>query len=77
MSTEIAVRLPHDMVRVLGAEVAAGRARSSASLVERALAREIRRLETERDIAILQGDPAHDDLARLAAWCARQPVGLH
>lgn len=76
MSTQIAVRLPDDMVQVVDALVASGRARSRASLVERALAREIRRLEAERDIAILQGDPAPDDLAPLAAWAARQPLDL-
>jgi len=76
MSTQIAVRLPDDMVQVVDALVASGRVRSRASLVERALAREIRRLEAERDVAILRGDPAPDDLSPLAAWAARQPSGL-
>ena len=76
MSTQIAVRLPDEMVQVVDALVASGRVRSRASIVERALAREIRRLETERDVAILRGDPAPDDLAALAAWAARQPLDL-
>ncbi|MET0432537.1 MAG: YlcI/YnfO family protein [Cellulomonas sp.] len=76
MSTQIAVRLPDEMVQVVDALVASGRVRSRASIVERALAREIRRLETERDVAILRGDPAPDDLAPLAAWAARQPLDL-
>ncbi|WP_454049296.1 YlcI/YnfO family protein [Cellulomonas sp. Marseille-Q8402] len=74
MSTQIAVRLPDEMVRLVDSLVSSGQVRSRASLVERALAREIRRLEAERDVAILRGDVRDDDLDALIAWGARAPM---
>ncbi|RMI08777.1 ribbon-helix-helix domain-containing protein [Cellulomonas triticagri] len=74
MSTQIAVRLPDDMVRAVDAFVASGRARSRASVVERALAREIRRFQAERDVEILRAGVPGDDLDALADWAAEQPV---
>lgn len=74
MSTQITVRLPDEMVRLVDSMVASGQARSRASVVERALEREMRRLLTERDVAILRGDPPEDDLGALAAWARRRPV---
>lgn len=74
MSTQITVRLPDEMVRLVDAMVASGQARSRASVVERALEHEMRRLLVERDVAILRGDPPEGDLGALAAWVQRRPV---
>ncbi|VTR76689.1 MULTISPECIES: ribbon-helix-helix domain-containing protein [Cellulomonas] len=74
MSTQITVRLPDDMVAMVDSLVTSGRARSRASVVEQALEHEVRRLLTERDVAILRGDGAPDDLAPLAAWAQGRPV---
>lgn len=70
VSIQIAVRLPDDMVEFLDRLVAEGQAPSRASVVERALAREIRRHIAARDAAILAeaaADPEMDSLARYAA----------
>jgi len=77
MSTQITVRLPEDLVELLDALVAAGLARSRASVVERALERELRRELAERDAAILRGDPPPSDLDALAAWAQRLPMAQH
>jgi Arc/MetJ-type ribon-helix-helix transcriptional regulator len=76
VSTQIAVRLPDSMVRLMDALVAQGRAPSRASVVERALAREIRRLIAERDAAILAGAEPDQDLDDLAAYAARVVTDL-
>lgn len=68
VSTQIAVRLPDGMVRFVDELVAQGQAPSRASVVERALAREIRRLIAERDAGILAGAGPDPDLDRLAAY---------
>ncbi|HEY0215788.1 MAG TPA: YlcI/YnfO family protein [Cellulomonas sp.] len=78
MSVQIAVRLPDEMVEAVDALVASGDERSRASVVERALARELRRLDIERDVAILRtrigdGDD-DDDLDALARWASGAPV---
>jgi Arc/MetJ-type ribon-helix-helix transcriptional regulator len=79
MTIQIAVRLPDDMVEFVDHLVAEGGAPSRASVVERALAREIRRHIAARDAAILaaaaqSADP--DDLDGLAGYAARQPMDL-
>lgn len=70
MSIQIAVRLSGGTVAQLDELVAAGQAPSRASVVERALAREFRRLMAARDAAILADvgpDPDMDGLAEYAA----------
>jgi Arc/MetJ-type ribon-helix-helix transcriptional regulator len=70
VTVQIAVRLPDEMVAQLDQLVAKGEAQSRASVVERALEREFRRLLAERDAAILAraaGDPDMDSLASYAA----------
>ena len=70
VSIQIAVRLPDGTVQQLDEIVAAGQAPSRASVIERALAREFRRLIAARDAAILAeagADPDMDSLARFAA----------
>ena len=76
MSTQIAVRLPDSMVRFVDELVAHGQAPSRASVVERALAREIRRLIAERDAAILAGAGPDQDLDSLAAYAAQVAADL-
>ena len=68
MSTQIAVRLPDEMVAFLDRAVAAGEAPSRAALVTSALEREMRRLVAERDVRILGAKGAADDLDDLVAW---------
>jgi Arc/MetJ-type ribon-helix-helix transcriptional regulator len=64
MTTQIAVRLPDELVDELDTLIAAGRDTSRASVVEEALRRELRRrlweLEVER--LIVTGD-TYEDLA--------------
>jgi len=72
MTTQITVRLPDELVTFADQLVASGRARSRASVVERALERELRRALAERDVGILAGTEQDDDLEALAAWAARE-----
>jgi len=68
MSTQIAVRLPEDIVAFLDSEVRDGRAKSRAELVLRALEREQRRQLAARDVEILSRDSEpHDDVNTAAA----------
>jgi predicted transcriptional regulator len=70
MTVQIAVRLADDTVARLDQLVAAGQAPSRASVIERALAREFRRLIAAQDAAILAAlgpDPDMDGLADYAA----------
>jgi len=76
MSTQITVRLPDELVGMVDGLVASGEARSRASVVERALERELRRVLMERDVAILRGEGGRPgDLDGLAEWAQRQPMG--
>lgn len=68
MSTQIAVRLPDQMVAFLDNAVARGKAASRAALVSSALEREMRRLAAEADAEILRTQGAADDLDPLVAW---------
>jgi Arc/MetJ-type ribon-helix-helix transcriptional regulator len=72
MSTQIAVRLPEDMVAFLDKAVADGKATSRAALVSAALEREMRRQAAETDAAILRQDGAADDLDSLVIWTTRR-----
>jgi Arc/MetJ-type ribon-helix-helix transcriptional regulator len=71
MSIQIAVRLPDSTVEQLDKLVAAGEAPSRASVIERALAREFRRLIAARDAAILAGASPDTDIDSLVAYAAR------
>ncbi|MGY1834406.1 ribbon-helix-helix domain-containing protein [Blastococcus sp. SYSU DS0510] len=75
MSTQIAVRLPDELVEFLDRLVADGRAPSRAAVVTRALHRERRREMAARDAAILAAvDDGDDDLDALAGHAARVPL---
>jgi len=74
MSTQIAVRLPDEMVAFLDSSVASGRAPSRAALVASALEREMRRLLAEQDAQILRTGGAADDLDVLVEWTGTHAV---
>jgi len=76
MSTQIAVRLPDSMVEQLNELVAAGEAPSRASVIERALAREFRRLIAARDAAILAAAGADSDMDSLADYAAHTEMDI-
>jgi len=71
MTIQIAVRLADETVQRLDELVAQGDAPSRASVIERALAREFRRLLAERDARILASAAADADLDALAEYAAR------
>jgi Predicted transcriptional regulators containing the CopG/Arc/MetJ DNA-binding domain and a metal-binding domain len=76
MTTQIAVRLPEEMVSELDKLIATGEATSRASVIEQALRRELRRYLYEREATILanaEPDPEMD------AWMSRysqEPLDL-
>jgi len=70
MTTQIAVRLPDDMVDFLDRSVAAGRASSRAALVAAAVEREMRLQAAQQDVELLSRVGAADDLDDLVAWSA-------
>jgi Arc/MetJ-type ribon-helix-helix transcriptional regulator len=66
MSTQIAVRLPDELVAYVDQAVAAGRVRSRAELVSRLIAREARRQRAEEDLQRLIDAGVLDDDEALA-----------
>ena len=70
MSTQIAVRLPDDLVAFVDELVRHGDATSRAAVVSRALERERRRKVAERDAVILALAGTDTDLDRLAEYAA-------
>jgi Arc/MetJ-type ribon-helix-helix transcriptional regulator len=76
MSTQIAVRLPDELVRYVDEAVAAGRARSRAELVARLLARDARRHRAEQDLQRLARRGALRDPEALALALATAATPL-
>ena len=68
MSTQIAVRLPDEMVAFLDRAVATGKASSRATLVASAVEREMRRQAAEQDARVLREHGPADDLDDLVQW---------
>ena len=68
MSTQIAVRLPDEMVAFLDRAVATGKASSRAALVAAAVEREMRRRAAEDDAQVLRERGPVDDLDDLVRW---------
>ncbi len=68
MSTQIAVRLPDEMVAFLDRSVAIGKATSRAALVATAVEREMRRQSAEQDAQILGAHGPADDLDDMVQW---------
>jgi Arc/MetJ-type ribon-helix-helix transcriptional regulator len=73
MTTQIAVRLPDEVVAYLDRSVAAGRASSRAALVAAAVEREMRLQAALQDAAILRERGAADDLDAVVQWSATHP----
>jgi Arc/MetJ-type ribon-helix-helix transcriptional regulator len=76
VSTQIAIRLPDEMVQYVDSLVASGTVRSRADLVLRALERERRHRRALRDVEILRAEAGQSDpdgLDDLAAYAARLP----
>lgn len=76
MSTQIAVRLPDALVAEIDRAIASGQAANRTSIVERALRRELRRLQAEADLRILQSSGDDEDLADMVAFASQQPMDL-
>ena len=76
MSTQIAVRLPDDVVAFLDEAVSTEVAPSRASLVTEALEREMRRRAALRDLTILHREGPADDLDELVAWSTDHSLAL-
>ena len=76
MSTQIAVRLPDEIVAFLDDEVREQHAPSRAAVVLRALERERRRQIAARDAAILARLGPDADMDSLAGFAAELQVGL-
>jgi Arc/MetJ-type ribon-helix-helix transcriptional regulator len=78
MTTQIAVRLPDELVIAIDELVADGSEPSRAAIVSRALTRELRRLATLREIEILHplGGEPYPDLAELTEWASHQAVDI-
>lgn len=74
MTTQIAVRLPDDLVAFVDDLVSHGDAASRAAVVSRALERERRRKIAERDAAILASAGLDTDLDSLAEFTATTPM---
>jgi len=66
MSTQIAVRLPDELVAYVDQAVASGRVRSRAELVSRLISRDARRQRAEEDLQRLIEAGALDDPEALA-----------
>jgi Arc/MetJ-type ribon-helix-helix transcriptional regulator len=75
MSTQIAVRLPDDIVAYIDQQVASGSATSRAVVVARALERDRRRQVAEQD-ARIYAEAGRGDLDDLASWAAAQPMDI-
>ena len=76
VSTQIAVRLPDELVAYVDEAVASGRARSRADLVARLLARDARRHRAEEDLKLLMSRGALPDPEALAMALAVVPTWL-
>ena len=77
MSTQIAVRLPDELVAELDSLVQSGEEPSRASIVETALVRELRRRVWVREVAILTAHgSSYEDLEGLDAYLNRSLEAL-
>ena len=76
MSTQIAVRLPDELVEYVDEAVASGRVKSRAELVTRLIARDARRHRAEQDLQrLVEAGALHDPEAlAIAVATATTPV---
>lgn len=70
MTTQIAVRLPDEIVAFLDRAVADGKASSRAAVVTSALERHMRLLMAQADSDLLQALGTEDDLDPVVRWTA-------
>jgi Arc/MetJ-type ribon-helix-helix transcriptional regulator len=76
MSKQLTIRLADDLVDFIDRKVESGQASSRAAVIAGAVERARRQEIVERDVAILaNAHAADDDLAGLAAFAARIPLG--
>jgi Arc/MetJ-type ribon-helix-helix transcriptional regulator len=75
VTTQIAVRLPDELVAEVDGLVADGRARSRADVVTRALRRELRRQRAEQDLVRL-GSEGYAELESFTDTAAGSPTDL-
>jgi Arc/MetJ-type ribon-helix-helix transcriptional regulator len=73
MTTQIALRLPDEVVEFVDAQVSSGAAKSRADFVGRAIRREQRRLAADRDAEIYARFGEDPELHGLADYSARLP----
>ena len=77
MSVQIAVRLPDSLVESVDSLVASGAEKSRASVVERALMRELRRMRMIEEVQILNtAEELDGELDALTAHASRTPLEL-
>lgn len=76
MSTQVAVRLPDSLLAEIDRAISNGQATNRTSLVEQALRRELRRLQAERDLRILQESADDNGFDDMIAVASRQPLDL-
>lgn len=76
VTTQIAIRLQDDTVRLMDQAVADGAAKSRASFVEAALQRELRRYLAMRDLEILRRVGPDDELDDLVDWTMKNLPAL-
>jgi predicted transcriptional regulator len=74
MTTQIAVRLPDDMVRFVDQLVEKGRGSSRAAVIARALDRERRHEMAVQDAAIYAGSGDDADMVNLVQYLSGHPV---
>jgi metal-responsive CopG/Arc/MetJ family transcriptional regulator len=77
MSTQIAVRLPDELVAELDSIVLSGEEPSRASIVEQALLRELRHRAWAKEVAVLTAKGStYEDLEGLDAYLSRSLAAL-
>lgn len=76
MSTQIAVRLPDELVAYVDRAVAEGRARSRADLVARLIERDARRERSEEDLRLLReaGHVHSEEMLAIARATSSAPL---
>ncbi|MEP6841959.1 MAG: hypothetical protein ABJA11_00470 [Pseudolysinimonas sp.] len=76
MSTQIAVRLPDELVEFVDELVSSGRFESRAAVVTRELRRLQRRLIAERDAEIYRTEGDDPEMVAIAEYTSQHPVPL-
>lgn len=76
MTTQIAVRLPDDIVAFMDELVTGGHEPSRAAVVTKALDRTRRQAAAERDARIYAASQEPSDLDELIAWVSAHPADL-